>query len=243
MRLRGNIPNASESWLQLDVDSGLTPQTRQALVGAITGGWLGEDREAAERWVAGLEDEKLREAGLARVNKPEETGEEPAPPAGELVRRLSSDAVANGGNPFLSQIRNWTASDLAEGRASFRELSQEARERAARIMIDRNNWQVVPSIRSEAWGHFITTGSTAGLSEREFLGRVSETAARWGRAAPAAAAEWVTSLPPGLAREWAGRNVAREWASHSEHEARVWIEGLDHPEERAVLLDVLDGED
>ena len=187
-----------------------------------------------------LEDEKLREAGLARLNRLEQSWEEPPPPAGELIRRLSSEGAAQGGNLHTRQMRNWTARDLAEARASFRELPTEARDRASRLMIEQSNWQVTAPIRSEALSHLVASGSNGGLSERQFLQRVSETAARWGRADPEAAAEWVTSLPPGDAREWAARNVVREWAGHSEEEARGWVEGLPAAGERELLLRIVE---
>ena len=240
-QLQVTAENRAEVMALLDEGAGYDVRTRQAAVESIAGGWMAEDRESAEQWVEGLEDEKLREAGLARLNREEQSWEDPPPPAGDLLRHLAGENLAQGGRLYTRQIRNWTANDLAEARASFREMPAEVRDRASRFMIDQANWQVAAPIRSEALSHLVVSGSNGGLSERQFLGRVSETAAQWGRSDPAAAAQWVTSLPEGDAREWAARNVVREWAGHSEQEARSWVEGLNRGAERTLLLEVLEG--
>jgi hypothetical protein len=48
----------------------------------------------------------------------------------------------------------------------------------------------------------------------------------WARHDPAGAAQWVETLPPGEAQQWAAANVASNWGRHDSASTATWIERL-----------------
>ena len=122
-----------------------------------------------------------------------------------------------GGNGInFYQMRYWSATELGEALDAFQELDTAGRDRAAAMIISNGRSYLSPALIAEALVHAAAGDPPDERTAQRWNEQVANTGTQWGSMNPAAAAEWVTGLPPGEMREWAGRGLVQSWARLSE---------------------------
>lgn len=109
------------------------------------------------------------------------------------------------------------ARGASEGLVWVRSLPTELHPQAVGGLIDSLAMQE-PALAAEAVSAWAETGGTVLPTAVEALAR------EWATGAPAAAAAWAESLPPGRYQDHALRAAAVTWAGHDAEAARAWID-------------------
>lgn len=129
-------------------------------------------------------------------------------------------------------MRGWGPEAVEELRKSFRELPPDEKQKGAMNLAGES-----PSreLRAESV-RYLVENPPAENGQRRFdpISRASTFATQWAAEDPAAASDWVRSLPAGDARLWAQKNLAAVWSEYDPEEAERWVGSLPAAERKEV---------
>lgn len=186
----------------------------ESAVGAAARKWAEKDADGLEKWMATLENEKLREAASnARLD--------------HFMREDPMKAIAH---LETLQDGDWSNDHRIHSLidTAFRKLSEEG------LPPEEIMAQLPEDLRDRAaMGYAQTHAREAPAETMTFLEAQPEgperdralqfTAGHWAVQDPIQAAEWVATLEEGTQKEYAMRNVAGNWARQDFEAAKAWI--------------------
>ncbi|MBN8458993.1 MAG: hypothetical protein J0M04_14250 [Verrucomicrobia bacterium] len=219
-------------------DGSLTPAQRMNLIKRATEHLANDDPDDAKRWIARLTDPKEIDAANAalestRNQNPPKT----ATPAEWLTQLASRDA--NWISSYTDPVGKWDRDQITAAMGEFSKLPEETKTACANKLVSHGSDEVPPSLQATAisWmlEHPQPDDSNNTVRPGDALIFASKLASTWCRQDPAAASQWVRSLPAGDARLWAAKNLALQWAEYEPQAARQWAASLPADERSAVI--------
>lgn len=180
-----------------------------------------EEREHARKSLVLGKSERLRGDGVHDEFKT-------ANPADWLERIGGLDPTITGSTyPYLSQMERWDAGKLAELDRQFAALPKARKQQAAWAIAASTGYDAsYAPVIGEAIRHLLLNPAARPDSKSDLARRASEYASRLAFNDPAAASEWVGSLPAGNEKLWAQKNLARNWAVYDPRAAGQWVDSL-----------------
>ena len=195
---------------------------------------IGKDPENAEALIAKFHSEvdQKQARDLLAANQSGQAGIKSATPADwlEKVSGMDPKLVGNS-SQYFRLMEQWDARDIAELNQQFTAMPDDKKQLAAQVIVagGRHSDSNSP-IKGEAIRYLVVNpvpqleGGTT--SDTDPLQMASEYASRLAIQDPAAASEWVESLPPGDAKLWAQKNMANNWAIYDPKAAEQWVASL-----------------
>lgn len=195
---------------------------------------LGNEPEKAEALIARLESEEDRKhaRNTLDANKNPQDRAKAANPADWLEKIGAVDPKTPGNaSQYLHAMGQWDIGKIAELNQQFTALPDDKKLLAAQVIAAARGYGdsnlpitgeairylvVNPVERPEGQSH----------SDTDPLRMASEYASRLAIRDPGAASEWVGSLPPGDAKLWAQKNMAKNWAVYDPKAAQQWVASL-----------------
>lgn len=172
--------------------------------------WSRQDSAAAQAWVESLPEGELRTGALAvraAFEKPDSTAE-PGDPGDRLAVEFTQGLYIEGNDPRISRLN---ATQLGKILTSVKANDSHSVGQILSGLSASN-----PRLAA-AWLESAALDSTNGPMAARF-------SANWAGNDPAAAAAWVSGLPPdGHLARVAARNVAGEYARYAPEQAAEWI--------------------
>jgi hypothetical protein len=219
----------------------MDPSRRQGLMGQIFES-LGKNPEKAEALIARMSDPEEREqarrsvaAGkasmLARFG--EATEIKPANPEEWVDRMGAVDPRGSADwSQYLRQMEQWGPDQQAKLSQQFAALPDDRKAQLARVLVAGGGslFSGTIPVTGDAIRYLVANpaalpGGPAG-DKTDPMRLTSEYASKLAYRNPAAAGEWVATLPAGDAKLWAQKNVARNWAVYDPKAAGQWVESL-----------------
>lgn len=225
-------------------DGTLTPSQRMELITRTMSRLADGDPDEAKRWIARLTDPKEMDAANAAMeNQRTESEQKTASPA-EWWNNLASKG---GGSPYFyaKVVPNWDQNQITAAVGEFSKLPEDIKTACAAKLASNGYDRAPPALQATAisWmlEHPPSDDSNNTVRPGDTLSFASKLASSWCRQDPAAASQWVRSLPAGDARLWAAKNLALQWAEYEPQAARQWAASLPADERSAVIQHLDDG--
>lgn len=193
------------------------------------------DLKKARTWVAGLPTEEERTAATAILDE----RSKPAKPAenfanltpDEYLAKLAAGTVPQDGpGASYSQGLALDSTKLSSLGAGFKELPDNQKQTVAAALISFQNdlpWQ--DPLRGNAIRYLVEHPLPAAPAGSEWEGVTAASsfyAINLSRGNPAAATDWVKTLPDGEAKIWAQKNLAVNWAQYDPKAVDQWMQTL-----------------
>ncbi len=196
---------------------------------------------AMEKLLAGIASPEIREAAREQMEAARLLKAAAFDQPSDWLRNLGGlDTSASHATSLISRLGDLDGPLLAEFRAGFRELSGEVKANAAVSIAKsvesgrRFNAIHGDAIRYLAENLPAQTPEADGNYKFEITGAASKYTVRLAENDPVAASVWVGSLPDGLSRQWAVKNLAAHWSQYDPGAVSGWIKTLS-PEERKLV--------
>ncbi|QJE96767.1 hypothetical protein [Luteolibacter luteus] len=200
---------------------------------------MAEDRSKAEAWIDGLPNDEDKESARqmlgSMLNQPKGDSVTPV----NLLDGLAKDT----GLLTAEQARAtglWSAPELKEATGRFNSMPLEQKAIAARNLLNHSHENFPPELQAQAVSFFTANRSIEPVladrlfGKRTFAQSACYLAASWAQEDPAAAGKWVSSLPEGEERLWAGKNLASLWSENDPPAVRQWLSGLPEGDRKGI---------
>lgn len=211
----------------------LSGNARQNLISNLFSS-LEDDPGKAEALIARLaseEDRKFARDSL-EARKLNQAGAQAENPA-EWLEKVSGMNSKSDKNSYLvfRLVDQWDVGKIAELNRQFTALPDDKKQTAAQaIAAGRRYGDSISPVLGEAIRHLVVNPVVRPEgqenSDSDPLRMASEYAAKLAIKDPAAASEWVGSLPAGDTKLWAQKNVAKNWAVYDPKAAEQWVAAL-----------------
>jgi len=194
------------------------------------------DSEKAEKLLAQIESEEDRQLARDQFKLTElaATQSDEQKPK-EWLEKLGSVGQP-GTYPYqvLNQLKTWDKNKIAELRTNFNQLPLEQQQNIALAISSVGmHSQIDTGFAGDAIRSFVVnspatppTPTTPGNREADPVMASSTYAVRLATTDPAAATEWITTLPEGNAKLWAFKNVAANWTQYDPNGVKDWLKTL-----------------
>lgn len=219
-------------------DMEMDPGQRQTLMRRIYQS-LGKDPEKAEAVIARISDPQERElarqaAASGNASYLARTGGVSELKTADPVQWMERMSAADPRKPsdysaYLSQMQQWGPERQTELSEQFAALPDSGKGHLARLLV--GNGASATPIAGDAIRYLIDHPEALpqGTADKKYGDPVylaSDYATRLAYRNPAAATDWVATLPTGDARLWAQKNVARNWSVYDPQAAGQWVATL-----------------
>lgn len=200
-----------------------------------------EERELARRYLA------------LRQNMSDRTAPKIEEPADWLTQAATLDSKSGMSRSYqyLSMLSNWDAEKITALSSEFKTLPDDQKRQVAKLLSQNQNFaENIKSLQGDALLYLIAnpepapksteptfdpsqarrlpdgtlfTPTVLPPSESATINQASEFAINWAKQDPAAASDWVQSLPAGNTRLWAQKNLAANWAQVDPEATDRWL--------------------
>lgn len=232
-RMTHDKPQTAIQWLDA-ID--LSAKERNSIIERIFS-WSVRTPEESATLIRQLSTEDDRRAAQAMLDERAANQKPPIPPVAHPAEWLDQLAAtqprSDESRQYQNMLRTWEPEKLADLTRRIRELPVDQKQKIASIIIEQScdyasDYQ--PALHGEA---------LRCLAENpdDSLGRVESTSAhtvKWAQKDPAAASEWLRSLPAGDAKQWAQKNLAAYWLQYDPTAAGQWLNSLPKTEQTPV---------
>ena len=191
-----------------------------------------EETDRLLNLLASENDRRDARAILGRINSfvPIPTVDDPAE---WLAAFGAADPKSSEFHQYKNMLRQWEPEKLADLAARMRDLPDERKLKVAGSLKTQAcdySTDVQPFLQGES------LRCLAGHPEQfpDLIQASSTHAVKWAQKDPAAASEWVRSLPAGDARQWAQKNLAAYWVQADPDAASHWLDSLPKAEQSPV---------
>ncbi|WP_353565219.1 hypothetical protein [Haloferula sargassicola] len=258
-----NGPAAAE-WLTVDYEAyGFSPEEKKKmLTAAIQRASYDEPRQALETLLAQDFSEKERKRAITSIFSNQQGGsredllalldgderemaasvlEQVAQPQDVGVQKIETpdawfsavmDADSNRSWALIDELSRWDEKNSTGLSKAFLDLPAETKDKVVK-MLSNNRGDLPMDFRAEVVRYQIESGATRG--DQGVRGdEASQLAVGWMKNDPAAASQWVNSLPEGDDRLWAQKNLARNWALYDPEASQQWVNSLPAADRDAV---------
>jgi hypothetical protein len=169
---------------------------------------------------------------------------------------------------YLSMLRGWNADKIATLSSEFQTLPADQKRQVAKLLTGNSGYvDNITSLQGEALRYLIAnpepkptntepvfdpaqaqrlpdgtlfTPADRSATDSARVSQASQFAVNWAKRDPAAASDWVQSLPAGDARLWAQKNLAANWSQVDPEAADHWLSTLPAAD-RAQVREFLKG--
>jgi hypothetical protein len=230
-----------EAALKLMAGMELNENARQNMLGNVFRNFRG-GAEKAEALLALLGSDEDREAARVAMaqnyNSPVTKIETP-----EAWLETVGTADPNASSyQYFSMLRQWDQEKLTDLGSKFQSMPDAQKQTVAKILTQNSGYaENIKPLQADALRYLIANPVEPKEGEQRqsrTTDQASEFAVNWARSDPAAAGDWVRSLPAGEARQWAQKNLAANWAQYDPEATEQWINSLpadDRPPVREFL--------
>lgn len=193
------------------------------------------DKEKARELIAQLETEEDRD----RANKILDQQDSSSPaqvkaenPADWLAKVAETDPKQESMSyAMFSKLREWDEEKMGALAAGFKSMEADKKSVVARVIANSigNYGSVSDQLAGDALRHLMENPvpKTEGENRRDNLMEKSGSyVVQLSTRDPAAAGEWVTSLPAGEAKTWTQRNLLNNWRQYDPKAADRWEKSL-----------------
>ncbi len=206
-------PDRRENLLSRLFGSDNDPEKMRALISLLP---TDEDRQTATRFL----DQRTASKEVTNVHT-----------AGELLAKLGSlDPHLGNAHGYFSQARNWDQEKIASLATDFKVLPDVEKLPIARVIVTQLEYNGAPSaLRDEAIRYVMENPPEEDLavdSWKTVSGKISQYAVNFSEKDPAAAADWMQSLPAGEIKLWAQKNLAKNWVQYDPPAVEQWMATL-----------------
>lgn len=209
---------------------------RQNVISTLFGNSGNWKPEKTESLLAMLGSEEDRQFARTRLTAPpaDPFAENPMTkikgPSDWLEKASTIDPNNGSSYQLVSLLGGWDENKLAEVSRGFRSLPGEQKSRVAGLFVGDgySSGEIPASLRGEAISYLIANppvGPKTGSND-DTIHVASNHAVLWAQQDPAAASNWVQSLPAGDAKLWAQKNLAANWAQYDPDAAGQWVKSL-----------------
>ena len=152
------------------------------------------------------------------------------PTPAEWLEKIITPTVDTEGYPHTSMPDQWDQEQIASLSGQFNALPEEHKMEVAQALLDvshlyqPNDTAFIGDVLRYAVTRPDLTNNNRHATDR--TQQLCQFAVDWATADPAAASQWVLTLPDGDAKSWALRNVANTWAQYDPKEAGQWVKSL-----------------
>lgn len=185
------------------------------------------------------EDWQAAREQLARKNRPEP----PRPPQVDQPSQWLADFTnlepgSDDARYYRQMLRQWNESQLQDLTNQLREMPAAAKVQTAEKLA--RHWERNGGIGRQPQLYAETIRILAGEQgdDPETVRTATSYALEWGSADPAAASEWIASLPAGAAKISARNGLAVRWSQLDPTAAGAWIDSLPD-EDRSQMREIL----
>jgi hypothetical protein len=195
---------------------------------------LRNDPEKAEAFIARLDSEEDRKTarGSLEARSAAQAAAKSGSPGDWLEKVSGIDPKLLGDSPqYFRLLEQWDAGKIADLNQQFAAMSDDKKQKAAQVIVAARRYSDSDSPVTGEAIRYLLVSPVARLegqndSESDPSRMASEYAAQLTVRDPAAASEWVATLPAGDAKLWAQKNVARNWAVYDPKAAGQWVASL-----------------
>lgn len=231
-----------EAALKLMAGMELSDNSRQNMLGNVFRNFRGgaEKAEALLALLGSEEDKQAARSAMAQnYNGPVTKIETPE---AWLEKVGTADPNTGGTYQYFSLLRQWDQQKIDDLGSKFQSMPDEQKQQVAKILTYSTGYaENIMSLQADALRYLIANPVEPKEGEQRqsrTTEQASEFAVNWARTDPAAAGDWVRSLPAGEARQWAQKNLAANWAQYDPEATEQWINSLpaeDRPQVREHL--------
>ncbi|RYD31015.1 MAG: hypothetical protein EOP87_15535 [Verrucomicrobiaceae bacterium] len=179
------------------------------------------------------EDRAIANQMLDSRNSREDTESKPENATDWLAKAAGADPKQGGMDSYrmFSALRNWDAEKMAALTAGFRGLEPEKKMVVARMIASHigNYGEASEQLAGDALVHLMENPAPKvdGQGQRDSLMSIAGAhVVRLSTRDPAAAVEWVNSLPAGETKTWTQRNLLGNWKQYDPKAAGAWEKSL-----------------
>lgn len=190
------------------------------------------DPEKAAAFVAGLgtEEERAKAAEMIRPRKPLWEEEFAKTSADWLSKVGELDPLKGDAHAYFSQLRSSGEEKVAEVTAGFNALPADKKQQVAQVIAKQvgNDSNVPHALAGDALRYLIANPPAAQEDDaRISVGtRTSTYVTNLAEEDPAAAGDWVLTLPASEAKTWAQKNLISHWKQYDPKAADRWEKSL-----------------
>jgi hypothetical protein len=236
--------NAPETALKLMAGMDLDPDYRNTIIANLFAN-LDPKKGQADALLAMLGSEEERELARNLMGRQDDVSKPTAPkieqPADWLAQAAALDPKSgfSGSYQFLSMLRNWDAGKITELSSGFNTLPDDQKRQVAKLLNQNHGYaDNIRSLQGEALRYLIANPTAPAEGnpphDNPTIGQASQFAVNWAKQDPAAASDWVQSLPAGDTRLWAQKNLAANWAQVDPDATDRWLGTLSAAERTQV---------
>lgn len=205
-----------------------------------------QDKEKARELVAGLgtEEDRARANEILDQQDPSSPARAKAENPADWLAKAAETDPTRGGVPYemLSTLREWDDEKKGALAAGFKSMEPDKKAVVARVITYSigNYGGVSDPLAGDALRYLMENPVPVveGAHRRDNLMEKSGTyVVQLSTRDPAAASEWVSSLPPGEAKTWTQRNLLNNWRQYDPKAAGEWEKSL--PATDRAALDAL----
>jgi hypothetical protein len=240
-----------EAALKLMGELELSDNNRQNMLGNVFRNFRGgaEKAEALLALLGSEEDKQAARSAMAQNSNSQVAKLET--PDDWLEKVGGADPNTGGTYQYLSMLRQWDQQKLTDLGSKFQSLPDELKQQTALILTRNSSSEdKLKPLQADALRYLIANPVEPKEGQQNQQSRTtdqaSEFAVNWAKSDPAAAGDWVRSLPAGEARQWAQKNLAANWAQYDPEATEQWINSLpaeDRPQVKEFIKKSAKGQD
>jgi hypothetical protein len=240
-----------EAALKLMAGMELSDNNRQNMLGNVFRNFRG-GAEKAEALLALLGSEEDKQAARSAMAQNSNASVSKVETPDDWLEKIgTTDPFSGGTYLYLSMLRQWDQQKITDLGSKFQSMPDEQKQQVALILTRNSSSEdKLKPLQADALRYLIANPVEPKEGQQNQQSRTtdqaSEFAVNWAKSDPAAAGDWVRSLPAGEARQWAQKNLAANWAQYDPEATEQWINSLpaeDRPPVKEFIKKSAKGQD